>query len=85
MAVLSNADRLDVMGKFVRAYFVALNRVGDLDIDETQILINDLDTWLNSNEAAANSSITTAIKNKASQATKFAALAFVALKRGNLI
>lgn len=85
MALLSAADRLDVLGKFVRAYFVGLARTADLDVDEVQTLVNDLDTWLDANQNQANNSITAAVRNKASTATKFAALAYVAMKRGNLI
>lgn len=85
MAVLSTADRQDAMVKFVRRYFVELARLGDLDVNEVQTLVNDLDAWLDSNQTSANSSITAAVRNKASTATKFAALAFVALKRGAMI
>ena len=81
MAVLSSADRQDARDKFVRAWFVDKAKQADLDVAEIQTLINDLDVWLNSQESEANSAITAAVRNKASTATKFAALAWVALKR----
>lgn len=85
MAVLSNADRDDCVGRFVRGYFVGLAKLADLDVDEIRTLINDLDIWLDTNQAAANSAITASVRNKASNATKFAALAYVALKRAGVI
>ena len=85
MAVLSNGDRGDCTSKFIHAYFVGLAKLADLDSVEVRTLINDLDVWLDNNQNAANSAITLAVRNKASTTTKFAALAYVALKRGGLI
>lgn len=84
MANLSSGDRDACVGRFVRDYFIALAKTADLDSDEIRTLVNDIDAWLDTNQAAANSAITLAIRNKASTATKFAALAVVAMKRGEL-
>jgi hypothetical protein len=85
VAVLDNAARADCTEKFVRAFFVGLARTADLDSAEVRTLVNDLDVWLDNNQAAANSAITAAVRNKASNATKFAAVAYVALKRAGVI
>lgn len=85
MAALTNSDRLDAAGKFVNAYFVGQAKVADLDSAEVKSLVDDLDNWLDANTAAANSAINVTVRTKASTTTKFAALAYVALKRGGLI
>jgi hypothetical protein len=85
VALLDSAARADATRKFVEAFFVGLARVADLDSDEVRTLVNDLDAWLDANQTAANNAITTSVRNKASTTTKFAALAYVALKRGNVI
>lgn len=85
MAVLSDGDRADCTSKFIRAYFVGLAKLADLDSDEVRTLVNDLDVWLDNNQAAANSAITLAVRNKASNATKFAALAYIAMKRAGVL
>ena len=85
MAVLSDSDRADAASKFIHRFFAGLAKTADLDTDEIRTLVNDLDTWLNSNQAAANSAITVAVRNKASTDTKFAALAYVALKRAGVL
>lgn len=85
MAVLTTGERQDAREKFIRAYFVALAKLADLSTEEVQTLINDLDTWLNANEAAANTAISAGVRTKASTPTKFAALAYVALKRAGIL
>jgi len=85
MAVLDSNARADCAGKFIHAFFAGLRNTADLDSDEVRTLVNDLDTWLDSNQSSANSAITLAVRNKASTATKFAALAYVALKRAGVI
>lgn len=85
MAVLDSTARADVKEKFIRRWFVEQAQTANLTTTEIQTLVNDLDTWLDGNEAGANSAITAAVRNKASTATKFAALAWVALKRAGLL
>lgn len=85
MAVLSDSDRADCVEKFIRSYLVGQFKTADLSSSEIRTLVNDLDAWLDSNQTQANNSITAAVRNKASTATKFAALAWVALKRANAI
>lgn len=85
MALLDSTDRADCASKFTNAFFVGLARTADLDTTEVRTLVNDLDAWLDANQNAANQSITAAVRNKASTATKFAALAYVALKRSGVI
>lgn len=85
MAILNPADRADVTAKFVQAFFVQLRKTADLSTDELQTLVNDIDTWMDANTGAANSAISLPVRTKASASTKFAALAYVALKRGGLI
>jgi hypothetical protein len=85
MAVLDSAARADCTDRFIRAYFVALSKTSDLDSSEVRTLVNDLDAWLDSNAGAANSAITAAVRNKAANSTKFAALAYVALKRSGIL
>lgn len=85
MAILSNADRADITEKFIRAFLVSQDHTADLDNAEIRTLVNDVDAWLDANQAAANSAITLAVRNKASNTTKFAALAWVALKRAGAI
>lgn len=85
MAIMDNTQRADAAEKFVRAYFVGLAKTSDLDSAEVRTLINDLDTWLDANATAANNAISPAIRAKASQQTKFAAVGYVALKRAGII
>lgn len=85
MAVLDNTSRADVTDRFIRAYFVGLAKTSDLDSLEVRTLVNDLDAWLDSNQTSANNAITAAVRNKATNATKFAALGYVALRRGGLL
>lgn len=85
MAVLDSTARAEVKEAFIRRWFVEAAQTAELTTTEVQTLVNDLDTWLDANAAAANSSITTAVRNKATTSTKFAALAWVALKRSGLL
>jgi hypothetical protein len=85
MAVLDSAARTDAQSKFIQAFFVGLRKTADLSSTEIQTLVNDLDAWLDANTSAANTAITLAVRNKASTDTKFAALAYVALKRSGII
>jgi hypothetical protein len=85
MAVLSDEARADTVQQFIRRFFVSLAMTADLSTTEVRTLINDLDAWLDSQTTEANNSITATIRTKASTNTKFAALAYVALKRGNVI
>ncbi len=85
MAVLSDPQRADCVARFVREFLVAGGYTADLTTTEIRTLVGDLDTWLDDNQAAANTAITAAVRNKASTTTKFAALAWVALKRAGAI
>jgi len=85
MAVLDNAARADVKDKFIRRWFVEAAQTANLTTTEIQTLVNDLDVWLDGNEGSANAAITAAVRTKAGATTKFAALAYVALKRGGLL
>lgn len=85
MAVLNATQRQDAASRFIQHYFVSLAQTADLDSAEVQTMVNDLDTWLDANQGAANNAITAAVRAKASTSTKFAALAYVSMKRGGLI
>lgn len=85
MAILDNAARADCAARFINAFFVGLARLADLDSTEVRTLVNDLDAWLDANQTSANNAITAAVRTKASTSTKFAALAYVAMKRGGII
>jgi hypothetical protein len=85
MAVLSAADRADAARKFIRSFFVGLAKTSDLNTDEIATLTADLDALLDSNQTSANNAITAAIRTKASTTTKFAALAFIAMKRAGAL
>ena len=78
MAVLSDPDRADCAARFIRSYLVQLGKTADLDSSEIRTLVNDLDAWMDSQTTAANNAITASVRTKASNATKFAALAWVA-------
>ena len=85
MAVLSDPDRADCAAKYIAQFFVGLRKLADLDTDEVRTLVNDLDVWLNNNTTSANNAITASVRNKASTDTKFAALAYVSLKRAGVL
>lgn len=85
MAVLTSEQRAEIAQRFITEFFVALSRTADLSSTEVRTLINDLDTWLDGAATNANNSITAAVRTKASTDTKFAALAWVALKRAGLV
>jgi hypothetical protein len=85
MAVLDTTQRAAVTRVFVDAYFARLSLTADLDNLEVRTLVNDVDAWLDANANSANSAITAAVRNKASSNTKFAALAYVAMKRAGLV
>lgn len=85
MAALSDNDRAFTAAEFIRKYFVSLVHTADLTTAEVRTLVDDLDTWLDSQQTEANQAITVAVRNKASSNTKFAALAYVALKRAGVI
>jgi hypothetical protein len=85
MAVLDSTARADITDRFIRAYFVGLAKTSDLSSSEVRTLVNDLDAWLDANATSANTAITAAIRNKASSSTKFAALAWVAMKRSGVL
>lgn len=84
MAILDSEQRADVTLRFVRAFFVGMAQTADLDSTEVRTLVNDIDAWLDANQADANGAITASVRNKASASTKFAALAWVALKRAGV-
>lgn len=84
MALLIDADRDAIAGRFIGDYFVGRAQTADLTTAEVRTLVNDVDAWLDANAAAANVAITAAVRAKASTATKFAALAYVALKRAGI-
>ena len=81
MAVLPDLDRADAALEFIQEWLVRLGETADLDTNEIRTLINDLDASLEARKAAINGDITLAVRNKASNATKYAALAWVAMKR----
>lgn len=85
MAVLTDPDRADCAAKFIKQHLVSRAKVADLTTAEIRTLVNDLDAWLDANTTQANTAITPAVRNKASTDTKFAALAFVALKRSGAL
>lgn len=85
MPVLDAAARADTVRVFVRSYLVGLGQTADLDSIELRTLVDDLDAWLDANQAAANTAITASVRSKAANTTKFAALAWVALKRAGAI
>lgn len=81
MAVLDSAKRAECAERFVRRYFVGLLKTSDLNSNEVRELIDDIDSWLDGAQAAANSAIRSSIRNKASASTRFAGLALVAMER----
>lgn len=83
--LLTGTQRADTIRQFIDRYFVALGATADLSTDELATLVNDLDTFLEANINATNNAISAPVRAKASASTKFAALAYVALKRGGLI
>jgi len=85
VAVLDDTSRAEIATLFIQRYFVGLAKTSDLDTIEVRTLINDLDAWLDANQTAANAAITAAVRTKASTTTKFAALAYVALKRAGIL
>ena len=84
MAVLTTGQRDAARNRFVRRWFNELRQVADLNVDECLELIEDLDAWLDLQGTAANLAIRAAIRTKASTATKFAALAIVAMWRAGV-
>lgn len=85
MAVLSDADRNDTARKLMQKAFGELNQTANLDTAEIRTLINDIDTWADANAVPFNTSITLAIRNKATASMKALALAWVCLKRAGVI
>ena len=85
MALLDNTTRDEVRKKFIREFFVALAKTADLDTNEVLQLVEDADAWLDSQITEANNAIRLAIRTKASTETKFAALAWVALRRAGIV
>ena len=85
MAVLSDGDRAICASRFIQDFFANLRNKADLTTAEVRTLVDDLDTWLDSLTTEANNSITAAVRNKAGNSTKFAALAYVALKRAGVL
>lgn len=85
MPVLSDSDRADCATKFIRQYFASLGNTADLDTLEIRTLVNDIDAYVDANATAMNQSITLAVRQKASLATKGAAFAYVALKRAGAL
>lgn len=84
MAVLSDADRDLVAKALIRKAFVDLNQTANLTTTEVRTLINDLDTYVDTNASAINSSITLTVRNKATIEMKALAMAWVALKRAGV-
>jgi hypothetical protein len=85
VAALSDGDRAACSSRFIQDFFANLRHTADLTTAEVKTLVDDLDTWLDSQTTEANQAITLAVRNKASNSTKFAALAYVALKRAGVI
>jgi hypothetical protein len=85
MAQLDNSARAAVTQQFIEAFFVGLKKTADLDNAEVRTLINDVDAWLDAKQSEANQAISLPVRTKASSSTKFAALAYVALKRAGVI
>lgn len=85
MAVMSDADRADAARKLIRRMFEEANETAQLTTDEVRTLINDLDAYVDTNATAINQAITAAVRNKATQAQKAMALAWVCLKRAGAI
>jgi len=85
MALLDPAAHQAIAARFIRDWFVAQKNTADLTTAEVRTLVNDLDAWLDSQLAEANGAISAAVRAKASPTTKFAALAFVAMKRAGAL
>lgn len=85
MAVLSDADRKIAAREFIRFAFEQLAQTAIMDTATIKAAVDAADDWCDTNAAAFNTALPTAFKNTASVAQKNILLAYVALKRANVI
>lgn len=82
---LDTTQRYDAMRKLVKEMFVTSNQTAQLTTEEVRLLIDNLDDYIESNATAINQAIHASIRSKATLSQKALALAFVGMKRGNII
>lgn len=85
MATLSVSAIQAAALRFAALYYRDAGQTADLGADELRTLMTELDAWLDANAAAANNAIDATLRAKANTATKYAALAIVALQRAGLL
>jgi len=82
---LDTTQRADAALLLIRKMFVDLDQTAQLDSLEVRQLIDDLDDYVEANQAAINTAIRVGLRSKATLSQKALALAYVAMKRGGLI
>lgn len=81
MAVLSNADRHEIMADAIRKNGQEAGTPFGLSKPELLAAINAIDDWVNANAAAFNTAIPQPARGVLTAARKARLLAFVAMKR----
>lgn len=80
MAVLNDTDRFKVLGQIVRDYpWPGLNK------PDVQAAINAIDDWIETNQSAINNAFPQPFKGTATLQQKALVLAYVTMRRGNLL
>jgi hypothetical protein len=80
VAVLSDADRLELQGEFIRTEDTA-GRFGTLVKADIRAALNAIDQWVSDNAAAFNSAIPQPARAQLTSAQKARLLWYVARKR----
>jgi hypothetical protein len=82
---LSQADRQSTAREWIREAFERLGGTATLTTDEIRAAIDAIDDFLDNNQAAINSAFPLPFRTTATLPQKALVVAFVAMKRGNLL
>lgn len=85
MAAMIDADRQDAARKWIHKAFLDLNATATLDTVAIKAAIDAADDWVDANAGSFNTALPAAFRTTATLAQKALLIAFVAMKRGNLI
>jgi len=85
MATISDSDRSFCARRWVQEQFVDLALTANMSHSAIKAAVDAADDWADANAAAFNTALPTPFRTTASLGQKTALLAYVILKRANLI
>lgn len=85
MATLTDADRTLTARQWIQSVFVEQGNVANLHGGQIKAAVDAADDWADANAAAFNTALPAAFRNGATVEQKTLLLAYVILKRANLL